>query len=244
MSGHSKWATIKRAKEATDSRRSSIFSKLSKDIAIAAKIGQSGDLSFNSFLRIQVQKAKSSNMPNDKIEKAINKGLGISNEGEITFSKIYEAYTSLGMPFLIEVETDNPNRSLTEIKTIINKSGGKMVPEGSVSWQFKEIGVVNIKFLDINRDDVSLEIISIEGVEDIVFNNEDLNDRDCSIIVDKDRLREVIEGLKKMNQSIEIIDFSLMMINESKKDEDEVIEKNIDLFNKIKELEDVVNIWS
>ncbi|MDQ7021718.1 MAG: YebC/PmpR family DNA-binding transcriptional regulator [Candidatus Dojkabacteria bacterium] len=151
MAGHSKWNNIKKTKGANDIKRGKVFSKLSKDIEIATRIGESGDLTFNPTLRVLVDKAKAANMTSDKIQNAINKGLGISSSDEITYENTYELYGPNNIAILVDTETDNTNRTLTEIKTYVHKAGGKMVPEGSISWQFVEMGLIQLKILEGKR---------------------------------------------------------------------------------------------
>lgn len=246
MSGHSKWATIKRAKEATDAKRSSAFSKLSKDIILAARIGQSGDINFNPMLRVAVAKAKTGNMPNDKIEKAIKRGMGVLGEGEQVYEKLYEGYSSSGVPILIEVQTDNPNRTLTDVRTIINKSGGKMVPEGSISWQFKEFGVIKASVkIDLNStDEAILEVLSIDGVDDVEYESEE-GSLELVIYTKKDSLRDVSSALKSsFEDSLDVSEITIIMENENKVDLNEAeINKFSDLIDLIKENEDVSNVW-
>jgi YebC/PmpR family DNA-binding regulatory protein len=246
MSGHSKWATIKRAKEATDAKRSSAFSKLSKDIILATRLGQSGDINFNPMLRVAVTKAKDGNMPNEKIEKAIKRGMGVVGEGEQVHEKIYEGYSASGVPILVEVQTDNPNRTLTEIRTIINKSGGKMVPEGSVSWQFREFGLLKAT-LHVEKgseDDEVLNLLSIDGVEDVEFEIDDLG-IELTIYTKKDSLRIVSDKLKsEFSEKVNISEITIILENPNKVmlNESE-ISKFSELIEIIKENEDVSNVW-
>ena len=140
MSGHSKWATIKRAKAKTDASRGKLFSKLAREITVAAKIG-GGDLTGNPRLRLAVDKAKAANMPKDNVERAILKGAG-GGEGSTLDELTYEGYGPGGCAMLVEVMTDNKNRTLGEIQFIFSKSGGNMGKAGSVAWQFTRTGVL------------------------------------------------------------------------------------------------------
>lgn len=143
MSGHSKWSTIKHKKAATDAKRASVFTKLAKDVTIAAKEG-GGDPEMNFRLRIAVDRAKAANMPKDNIERAIKRGTGeLKDEAQIE-EIIYEAYGPGQIAMLIKVATDNKNRTLSEIKNILTKFGGKFVEGGGVSWQFEQAGVLRI----------------------------------------------------------------------------------------------------
>lgn len=167
MAGHSKWANIKHTKEAKDAKRGKLFSKLSKEISIASRLSGVDDPDKSPMLRIVVEKAKASNMPNDTIQRAIDKGLGKLQETETVYENTYEAYTSDNIPILIDTETDNPNRTITEIKNVINKSGGKMLTQGSISWQFEEVGIIEIDITG-SKEEAILKIFDFEGVLDVV----------------------------------------------------------------------------
>ncbi len=135
MSGHSKWSTIKHQKAATDAKRSQIFSKMAKMIAVAARKGDNPDM--NPDLRAAIDKAKSVNMPADNIERAIKKGAG-KQEGARMENVRYEAYGPGGVAIIIEAITDNNNRTVAEIKHILSKNGGKFAESGSVTWAFEK----------------------------------------------------------------------------------------------------------
>lgn len=137
MSGHSKWANIKTRKEAMDKRKGRIFSKIAKIITIAARKG--GDPQMNPTLRLAIEKARSVNMPNDNIKRAIKKGSGEDKEGGQLEEIIYEAYGPNGTPLIVEVITDNKNRTLPEIKHILSNHGGKLAETGSVRYLFERI---------------------------------------------------------------------------------------------------------
>jgi YebC/PmpR family DNA-binding regulatory protein len=245
MAGHSKWANIKRAKEATDAKRSSTFSKLSKDIVIAARLGQTGDLNMNPMLRVAVSKARSANLPNDKIDKAINKGLGILDSGDQSQEKVYEAYSSDGIGMLIDVETDNANRSLTDIRTIVNKSGGKMASEGSISWQFREMGFVRgsiNKVTNKELEDVSLSILVIDGVIDLNVITFIDNVLSIEIYTAKESLKSINDKLNELfHDNFELSEMSL--IKKKQGSDVDLTDKFMNLVASIKEIEDVSNVW-
>jgi len=137
MSGHSKWSKIKHQKKTTDARKGKIFSKMAKMIAIAARKG--GDPSRNPGLRIAIEKAKAVNVPNDNIQRAIKRGTGESKEEQLE-EVAYEAYGPNGTPLIIETITDNKNRTLSEIKHILNNFNGKLAQTGSVKYLFEKRG--------------------------------------------------------------------------------------------------------
>lgn len=168
MSGHSKWSTIKHKKAAADKKRGKIFTRLAKDITIAAREG-GGDPTFNGALALAVDKAKAANMPKDNIERAIKRGTGELEGGQLE-SMMYEAYGPHGVGILIETVTDNRNRAIADIRHAINKSGGSMAEAGSVSWQFTRKGYIAIEG---NFDQDELFMAAAEaGAEDIQFDGD------------------------------------------------------------------------
>ena len=164
MAGHSKWSNIKHRKGAQDLKRSKVFTKLIKEITIAAKIG-GGDIDSNPRLRKAVNDSKASNMPNEKIDKAIKKGIGVL-EGVSYEEIIYEGYGPNGIAIIIEVITDNKNRTVAELRHIFSKFGGSLGESGSVIWMFEKKGQITILDNAIGFD--ALFDISVgAGAEDI-----------------------------------------------------------------------------
>ena len=167
MSGHSKWSTIKRKKGANDAKRGKIFTKLIREITIAAREG-GGDPDGNPRLRLAVQNAKGQNLPKDNIERAINKASGseAANYEELT----YEGYAPHGVAVFLECATDNQNRTVQSVRSIFSKYGGSLGVNGSVDYLFERKGIFLIKQLEeMDEDDVTLEIID-GGAEDVAFN--------------------------------------------------------------------------
>lgn len=173
MSGHSKWATIKRAKAKTDAKKGAVFTKITKDIILAAKGG--GDPNMNARLRAVIAKAKSANMPNDKIDQAIKKGTGELAGGEI-FEMMYEGYAPGGVAMLVEVATDNKNRTIAEVRHIIGKGGGNMGEPGSVAWMFDKRGVLSFDGKKYTEDQI-MEIALEAGADDVVAEDESIEVR-------------------------------------------------------------------
>ncbi len=164
MSGHSKWATIKRAKAKTDAARGKVFSKYAREITIAAKIG-GGDPAGNPRLRLAIEKARSSNMPKDNIQRAIEKGAGGGDSSSIE-ELMYEGYGPAGAAILVEVMTDNKNRTLGEIANIFSKTGGNMGKAGCVSWQFAKFGVITSDVSGSDSEQLIMDAIEA-GAEDV-----------------------------------------------------------------------------
>lgn len=169
MSGHSKWATIKRKKAATDSARGKVFTKIIKEITIAARDG-GGDPGGNPRLRLAIASAKASNMPQDNITRAIKKGTG-ELEGVHYEEITYEAYAPHGIAVMIECVTDNRNRTVAELRHLISKHNGNLGDAGSVAWMFERKGVVTLPKDNHSEDDV-MEIILEAGADDLKTEDE------------------------------------------------------------------------
>lgn len=165
MSGHSKWSKIKRGKEASDSKRGAMFTKLRKAISIAAKTG--GDPEMNPALRTAIEKARASNMPKDNIEKAIQKGTG-EIPGVVYEEVTYEGYGPGGTAVIMECVTDNTNRTVSSLRHILTKNGGSLGGANSVLYMFQQKGVARIATQDIPKNGDALEMALIDaGAEDI-----------------------------------------------------------------------------
>ncbi len=237
MSGHSKWKTIKHAKGVQDAKRGAIFSRLSKDIIIATQLGGGSDIKFNTYLRVAVEKAKTANMTTEKIDKAIAKGMGKA-DGDSLLEKTYEVNGFGGVVILIDCETDNSNRTVGELKNIVNKIGAKLVPEGSLSWNFEELGKIVIEKKD-NIDETLLNIISLEGVVD-VENEESI----ITIYTNREDLKSVLELIKGNISDYNFVEANLVKVAKDKLDvSEEIYKKNEELIDEIKNHSDVVYVW-
>ncbi len=164
MSGHSKWATTKRKKAAVDAKRGKAFTKIIKEITIAAREG-GGDPNGNPRLRLVIDNAKSVNMPADNIDRAIKKATG-ELEGVSYHELTYEGYGPAGVAILVEVATDNKNRTVAEVRHLFSKGGGSMGETGSVAWMFDKKGVITLPKQDKTEDEI-MEIVLETGAEDM-----------------------------------------------------------------------------
>jgi YebC/PmpR family DNA-binding regulatory protein len=165
MSGHSKWHTIKHKKGALDAKRGKIFTKLIKEITVAARTGGSGDIDSNARLRKAVSDAKSQNMPNDTIDRAIKRGTG-ELEGAQYDEVVYEGYGPNGVAVMVEAMTDNRNRTVAEIRHIFSKNGGNMGESGSVGWMFDKKGYIVVDKAAKSEDEL-FEIVIEAGADDM-----------------------------------------------------------------------------
>lgn len=169
MSGHSKWSTIKHKKGAADAKRGKLFTKLAREITVAAKLG-GGDLDSNPRLRTVIQTARAANMPSDNIERAVKKGTG-DVEG-VTYEEIaYEGYGPQGVAILVHCLTDNKNRTSAEIRSVFTKMGGSMAGAGSVAWIFEKKGFIRVSKLKASEDQV-MEAALSAGAEDLKQEND------------------------------------------------------------------------
>jgi YebC/PmpR family DNA-binding regulatory protein len=202
MSGHSKWSSIKHKKAATDAKRGKIFTKLIKEITVAARTG-GGDDSANPRLRAAILAAKSENMPKDNIERAIKKGTG-ELEGVSYEESLYEGYGPGGAAVLVESLTDNKNRTVADIRSIFGKSGGSLGENGCVAWMFKKKGYIAIESKSVGEEKL-MEIALDAGAEDI---RED--DGNFEVITAPGDFEAVKEALEKA--SIPYIDAEVTML--------------------------------
>lgn len=171
MSGHSHWATIKRKKGAADARRGAIFTRLAREIVIAAREG-GGDPDTNFRLALAVEKARAGNMPKDNIERAIRRGTGEDKEGGAFEEIMYEGYAPHGVAVMIEAVTDNRNRTVSEIRHVLTRSGGSMAEVGAVAWQFDRVAYFSFPSSMMNYDK-AFEL-AIEAGADDVSEDEDM----------------------------------------------------------------------
>jgi YebC/PmpR family DNA-binding regulatory protein len=169
MAGHNKWSKIKRIKGVLDARRGKIFSKLAKEITVAAKLG-GGDASMNPRLRSAVLAAKAQNMPNDNIDRAVKKGTG-ELEGEQYEELVYEGYAPGGVAVLIEVATDNKNRTAADLRLIFTKNAGNLASNGSVAYMFRRKGQITVP-VEIASEEKVIETVLEFGAEDVVSDGE------------------------------------------------------------------------
>jgi YebC/PmpR family DNA-binding regulatory protein len=190
MSGHSKWATIRRKKEKTDAARGRLFTKLIREIAAAARIG-GGDPAGNPRLRTAVDAARSANMPSENIERAIKKGTG-ELPGTHYEEMIFEGYGPGGVAILLETLTDNKNRTTAEVRHIFSKYGGRLGEAGCVSWMFEQKGLVAVPKSTCSEDDL-LALVMDAGAEDLRSDDEDVFEI-ISDPSDLERIKDTLEG--------------------------------------------------
>ncbi len=230
MSGHSKWATTKHKKALIDSKRSSLFTKLTKNIQIAARDGADTEMNFK--LRMAVDKARSYSVPKENIERAIARGSG-SGEGTALEEMIYEGYGPNGVAIIIEVVTDNKNRAASDIRHILSKHGGALAASNSVLWQFDRVGVIYLKNTAVT-DEQELAIIDA-GANDI-----EVSDDGVRVITNMTDLQKVQEAIKNIVE-IDNAELEYIAKNKVKVEDTESLDK---LFDALDENEDAGNYYS
>ena len=239
MSGHSKWAQIKRKKAVTDAKKGAAFSKIAKEITVAAKLG-GGDPSGNYRLRFAIEKAKASSMPQSNIQRAIDKGTGTGDASSNIEEIMYEGYGPGGVAILISCTTDNKNRTVKDIRSYFNKYNGKLAESGAVSFLFKRQGEIKLLKSNFKSQDEIIEFGADIEAEDV-----DLSDNEYVVIITKpEELEKVQKNILSKN-----IKPQETKITYSTKDTieitDQEIAKNIvKLFNSIDDHDDVQEVFS
>ncbi|MEM7346141.1 MAG: YebC/PmpR family DNA-binding transcriptional regulator [Chloroflexota bacterium] len=235
MAGHSKWSTIKRKKGAEDAKRGKIFTRLARDIMVAAKAG--GDPVGNPSLRTAIDKARAANMPKDNIERAIKKGTGELAGGELD-EIMYEAYGPHGIPLLIKCMTDNRNRTLADVRKTFNRRGGNMAEAGAVSWMFDNKGYITIDRTEAHDpDEIFMTAVDL-GAEDVEISNEIFE-----IYTTPDQLHVVSNGLADNDLVISDAELSMIPKNEIEIGPQETIQV-MGLIEALEELDDVDQVYS
>ncbi len=234
MSGHSKWATIKRKKAKTDVGRANAWNKLIKEISVAAKMG-GGNPDGNPRLRVAILKAKGQSLPARNIESAIAKGVG-GNSGENMVEPMYEGYGPSGTAILVQCLTDNRTRSVADVRNIFNKNGGNMGAEGSVSWSFKHKGIIVVDAEKFPEDKV-MDLVLEAGADDM-----STEDGSHQIETSVENFEAVTKALEAAN--IEMISADLTYIPENTvKLEGEDAQKMLKIIEKLEDNEDVQDVY-
>ncbi|NMB81294.1 MAG: YebC/PmpR family DNA-binding transcriptional regulator [Ignavibacteria bacterium] len=235
MSGHSKWATIRRKKGALDAKRGKIFTRLIREINIAARQG-GGDPDGNPRLRLAIDNAKAANMPADNIERAIKKATG-ELEGSQIIELMYEGYGPGGAALLVEVATDNKNRTIAEIRHIFTKGHGNLGETGSVAWMFERKGVITVK-KDGNTEDEMMEIVIDAGADDLQVEEEFFIVTTSLEFFEPVRKTLIAKKINIENASLQWIAKNHIAVN------GENAEKLMKLMEALEDCDDVQNVYS
>ena len=236
MSGHSKWSTIKHKKGALDAKRGKLFTKLSKEIIVAAREGSDPEMNFR--LRLAIQNAKVANMPSDNIERSIKKGSGEDTGGAIFEEITYEGYGPGGTAFILQALTDNKNRTAAEVRSCFSKNGGNLAESGAVSWNFETKGVI-----DINTKKEYIDEISMNGIDAGAIDVEvdDLNITFYTTYQNFENVKKFLESedtVKIDNSEIELVPNTFAEVDKS------MALKTMKLLEKLEDLDDIQKVFS
>lgn len=235
MSGHSKWSSIKHKKAKEDAKKGKVFTRLIKEITISTRLGGKDPMA-NPRLRLAIDKAKSQNMPSDNIERAIKKGSG-ELEGVSYEEYTYESYGPGGVAIIIEVITDNKNRTIPELRHLLNKYGGNLAENGSVNWMFEKKGLFTIPVNEIDEDKL-LEMVIEKGVDDLKT-----EDNYYEITCEPAFYQDILNLLNENNIKIETSEIT-MLPNSLVPVQGKKAQQLLTLLDKIEDHDDVQNIYS
>ncbi len=236
MSGHSKWANIKNQKGAADAKRGQLFTKLAREIILAVR-EHGGNPDGNSRLRLCIQKARDNNMPMDNIERAIKKGEG-TLEGMTIDEFVLEGYGPSGAALLVDVLSDNRNRTIQEVRSVFTRAGGGLGEVGSVNWQFEQKGIISIEVVeDMNADDISLAAIDA-GAEDVKADADYIE-----VYTSLEDMEKIRKSLEDSGISVKSAELSKVAQNTLELDEATSLSV-LKLIDRLENLDDVRSVWS
>lgn len=236
MSGHSHWATIRRKKGAADARKGAIFTRLAREIVMAAREG-GGDADSNFRLALAIEKARAGNMPKENIERAIKRGTGDDKDGTVFEEITYEGFGPHGVAFMLDCVTDNRNRTVAEIRHLLSRSGGTMAEAGAVGWQFTRNSYFSFPASQLSFDK-AFELAVDAGAEDVAEDGESIE-----IIGPVEAFKKISDALKKADVTPD--DAGLRMI--SKQDMELPVDHTLSVLRVIEaleELDDVANVFN
>jgi len=237
MSGHSKWATIKRKKGAADAKRGQLFTKLTREITVSAREG-GGDPEANFRLRLAIQKARAENMPMDNINRAIQRGAGGGEGGEHFEEVTYEGYGPNGVAMLVQTLTDNRNRTVSEVRNLFTRNGGSLGEAGSVAWMFDPRGLIIIEPKDgEDPDEITLAAIDA-GAEDVTAEEEHIE-----VVTAFNDLKHVQENLTGQNYNVTSAERTMVPKTTMSLDE-KGMEQTLRLMERLEDLDDVQTVYT
>ncbi|MDU9050973.1 MAG: YebC/PmpR family DNA-binding transcriptional regulator [Candidatus Electrothrix sp. Rat3] len=234
MSGHSKWSTIKRKKGANDAKRGKIFTKLIKEITVAAKMG-GGDPDGNPRLRSAINAAKTENMPKDNIDRAIKKGSG-DLDGAVYEEILYEGYGPAGVAVLVETMTDNKNRTVADIRHYFAKSNGNLGESGCVAWMFDQRGVITVDAEGVDEEEL-MELAIEAGAEDVVE-----EEGSFRILTAPEDFNDVVDTLEKAEIKMDEASISMVPQNTVEVAEEKPAKNLLNLLDNLEDHDDVQKV--
>ena len=236
MSGHSKWKTIKRQKGVADARRGQAFTRLAREIAIAAREG-GGNADANFKLRLAVEKARAGAMPKENIERAIKRGTGEDKDGAVFESVMYEGYGPHGAAILIQTVTDNRNRTIAELRRWLTRAGGSMAEAGAVGWQFTRKAYITVP-AEGNDPDKIFEMVVEAGADDLIPGDEEIE-----IYAPAENFHMVVQALEKGGVTINESELRMEPNQKMELDPDATVQV-MRLIEQLEEMDDVQSVYT
>ncbi len=240
MSGHSKWAQIRRAKGVNDARRGQLFTRLGREIVVAVREGGGGDPDANFRLRMAVQRARAANMPLENIERTIKRAQG-GSEGASLEEITYEGYGPAGTAVLVQALTENRNRTVAEVRNAFNRNGGNMGENGCVDWLFEAKGVIDVELKGHDPDELTLEAIDLgaDDVDPVVPGDEVL-----TIYTDPSDLEKIRQALESKKYKVGKAESALQPKTRIELNDEKVAHQVMRLVEKLEDLDDVQNVYT
>lgn len=240
MSGHSKWAQIRRSKGVNDARRGQLFTRLGREIVVAVREGGSGDPVANFRLRMAVQHARDANMPMDNIERTIKRAVG-SSEGANLEEITYEGYGPGGTALLVHTLTENRNRTVAEVRNAFHRNGGNMGENGCVDWLFEGKGIIEVEIQGHDPDEMSLEAIDL-GADDV--DPVEADDTTMTIYTDPSDLEKVRQALETKKYKVVKAESTMLPKTKIELSDEKVAHQVMRLVEKLEDLDDVQSVYS
>lgn len=236
MSGHSHWATIRRKKGAADAKRGAVFTRLAREISVAAREG-GGDPDSNLRLQYAIDRAKSQNMPKDSIERAIRRGTGEDKDAAALEEILYEGFGPHGVAILISCVTDNRNRTVADLRHVLSKAGGSLGEAGSVAWQFKRVAYFAFPLENLDPDEI-FELAVEAGADDVLF-----DDDMVEIFGDVPTFKEISDRLKAAGIMPEEAELRFIPNMETELSDDQTMQV-LRVVESVEDLDDVQDVYS
>ncbi len=237
MSGHSKWAQIRRSKGVNDARRGQLFTRLGRELVVAVREGGSGDPAANARLRLAIQRARDANMPMDNIDRTIKRALG-GGEGANLAEITYEGYGPGGTAVLVQTLTENRNRTVADVRNAFNKNGGNLGENGCVDWLFEMTGVVEAELSGQDPDELTLELIDV-GANDVQVDGNFL-----TVYTEPSDVEQVRQALEEKKLKIERAEATMQPKTKIDLSDEKTAHQFLRLFERLEDLDDVQNVYS
>lgn len=235
MSGHSHWATIRRKKGAADAKRGQVFTRLAREIVLAARDG-GGDPDSNVRLQLAMDHARAQNMPKDNMERAIKRGTGEGKDGTVIEEIFYEGYGPHGVAMMFEVVTDNRNRAVVDIRHMLSRGGGNMAEAGAVGWQFHRVANFSFPLGELDPDKI-FEVAVEAGADDVTFDNDEVE-----IVGAVDTFKSITVGLSQAGIHPEEAGLRMIPTNEIELADADTIQV-LKLVESLEEMDDIQNVY-